>query len=550
MKNPITGIVDEFFSAASPDATFDSTRGYRPGSIIVNQVSQDSHICISATPGAAVWLSQRFKTLNGASALTDVVSVSGFNTTGDGSFFARQSATDLITTATYTDALMFVASTPLADEQLAGKGNGGSSGRAFIQRASGTYGQLRFQSAGDDIFWNYRAEDIGKVFLAVVVANPTEVVLRIYGGTRLEATLGVGDAQRAASSISTSSGGFCIGGLQAGSSGTISSGATTAKIIGYGHSTTALDLAQVNTLMTAAVAQGTVPADANFPGAVAVYQAVNGLENDQVGSFDLTKVEDGGALTEETTTPVYAGSDMLFFDFIGQSLVVGQEAAGTVGGVDYTVPTSVARMAIWPDTTFEDLDDSGAATGTGPWISAMRQFAADGVVLPQGAVYAAGGTDLATDWSAGGAQNTAHTAYIEDLKANTIDRLRFMATYWGQGEADGDNATDAAAYQANEDAFFDDRLAMYAANGVVDSNFKWLNRLIGDHQTAVSERATVNAGKTANATSRSDVLLITPSGLVTIGDNLHDRFASTVGSGLGGAAAYNTNANAIATEPA
>lgn len=59
MRNPVTAEVHNLEASTAPDEGNDITEGYRPGSVWIDKVGEDVYTCIDASPGAAVWLSQK-----------------------------------------------------------------------------------------------------------------------------------------------------------------------------------------------------------------------------------------------------------------------------------------------------------------------------------------------------------------------------------------------------------------------------------------------------------------------------------------------------------
>lgn len=461
----------------------------------------------------------------------DVSFISGFTADGTGSF-VHATANILEAAETMAVAFSYRPSTPTADEYIFCKGLGASNGWAAQQRTGGAsgVGQLRFQQAGSTrLLWDYLPEHIGKDMHFFAQRNASRAELWGRRGTDGKALLLVEDTSLAA--IATNTNGPAFGNYQSGTAGADGPNPATCGIIGGGFGTTFLTESQVQTYFDACAEQGTVPADASFPGAVSVYQEVNGLENDQVGANDLTRKENtpGDLTTTSGAADYHAVESVNHVMHWGQSGAGGQAPFGDFAS-PYQDAYPTVQLARHPTIGFVDMDDSGAATGTGAEVAYSRRAIANGLPSMTVEKYYANGTSLDVDWKPDtGAQWLAGVEYHRALEALTMREYKIRALVYIGLEADANDVGMASRVVANLTAFRAAFLAKYGAS--LDPSFQFIFSRLSDNQ-ARPELVTVQDGLDTFNTTFADVNVLNTD-TVNYPDNLHADAPGIVASGVG-----------------
>jgi hypothetical protein len=207
---------------------------------------------------------------------------------------------------------------------------------------------------------------------------------------------------------------------------------------------------------------------------------------------------------------------------------------------------------------------AGALTTLRPGLSETSQFGPEillgsrlaDIYAPESGTrvaiikYSNGGTNLHTQWKAGGNATTTGDGpeYVTFQQTVTAGRAALAAKYptatleldsmvWMQGESDVDAGTSAtAAYQANLTAFIADVRATY------DSSLPFIIGRLSSSQTALNATglATVRAAQDAVAAANPRTSIISTDGFGMNGDNLHFSAAGqqAMGSAFAEEAAY------------
>jgi hypothetical protein len=436
------------------------------------------------------------------------------------------------------------------NERMFGKSNGSSGWSMYLNSA----GRLQVTSAGvANLFYAFTADDVGKTFIALWTRNASTAELWLYSAGWAGPRLAWADTDGVGAPATTSWGTY-IGVMQNGTTQTSNTDITeSADIIGCGYSSQYLNEAQVTTFMAACVSEGTLHAGASFPGAVSVYQAANGLENDQVGANDMVRVENGGPLTDVTFAPAYPGSELDVYVTWGQSNRRGAQDSSDfadVAGVDYTVAVPGVRYAFEPSTVLGPLDDSNATTGTASEVSLGRALLDAGrspVILKHGA----GGTTLYEDWDPDdpGIEWSNGVNHFYDT-IPMLDKGVIRCMSWAQGESDaaiGEEAN-SLAYETNLDNLFTKYRTEFA--DYLHPDFRFLLIRLNPADGAQDSSAypyidNIRTAQEAVAASRSDVLIIDMDLAVTT-DGIHWDAAGLVGMGFAESRAILNDSDAVA----
>jgi len=560
LPNNLTGEVSNLDATSAPDETNDITQGYRPGSLwVVN--GTDCHICISSEVGAARWLSQKDKTINGAGGVSraDVVTESGFSNSTQ--YLSLSNV--LPNQESFTTAVFFESVDPTANARYWSKNTGGSSGWSTYLAASGD-GSVQCRAGGiSNLSYNLRAEDHGKDFLAILTRNASVARMYIVRDTGGKAILVDEDLSPGAAVVTGAGPG--IGDYQTGVTGSSSNQPAQSGIIGCGYSGQFLSPEDVQTFATAVLTQGKIPTDSSFPGAVSVYNAETGLANDQVGSNNLQA--NGTTTTNASRPAVYPGK---LFDTHAltrsQSNGNGDQPFSDFASfaTDYTTAFPGCRYSVLGNV-YDDLDDSNASQGTAGEVFAGRDLVVRGAVNPHIMKYAVHGSTL-LEWAAGtgdklltgaGVRWTQMVTFLDQVDAGTnlLDAVVVRSLFVDQGEAEDDSDAEAAAHKSLTETGINDFKTLISSEmgqkWVLSSDFVTVIRLMSPTiQTGrnATRMGTIRTGQIALASENADIYTVDPDPNGVVDDGVHFRAASLLGFGASWIAAVYASTNQIMTE--
>ncbi|YCM46877.1 sialate O-acetylesterase (plasmid) [Verrucomicrobiaceae bacterium 227] len=193
------------------------------------------------------------------------------------------------------------------------------------------------------------------------------------------------------------------------------------------------------------------------------------------------------------------------------------------------------------DSTLTTLRPGMSETnGFGPEITFGRDLADSFADTPTTSVaiikYANGGTNLHSQWKAGGDasttgdgaeyvtfQNTVTAGLAAITAANPGDTITIAGMIWHQGESDNSSSTTAAAYEANLTNFLADVRATYGADLPIVIGEIAVNGGDSNTQTIRTAQATVAAANPLNgfldvdSFNMQDALHFSPTGQMSLG---------------------------------
>ncbi len=471
-------------------------------------------------------------------------------------YYSLPSATELPVTNDFSIAAAFVADDPTAVfARIAGKGSGGADGWGLTLINTGD-GRIRFSAAGSLLEYNIRTDDQGKWFYVVCTRSATDSKMYVLRAGDEVGVLASEDTSVTAPV--TNANGFSIGAWQIGTAGSGQYPAET-KIAGVGYSSKELSEAEALAVLADMRYTGEVPTD--MPSAVSVYNATTGMENDQVGSNDLTV--QGTPTSNAEETPVFPGITYTTVLQAGQSNALGAQPHtdfSSIGGVDYTVAYAPCRFSTLGNS-YADLNDSGTTPGTGPEVYMGRGLVTRSVSNPHIIKHAVAGSKLAVHWVRGtgsklntgsGTQWGQLVTTLDQVEAanNPLDRNVVRGVLWVQGEADAASASDSAAYQANLTSLIDDFQTLVVDMGwSVAPDFAFVVVLVSPTQTGVNATngATIRAAANSVAALRSETYTIDPDALA-VDDGVHWDATGLLAIGYAAVDAIVDEANQTASE--
>ena len=262
-----------------------------------------------------------------------------------------------------------------------------------------------------------------------------------------------------------------------------------------------------------------------------------------------------------------ANAEILVYLVGGQSNADGRaNVAGLSGGlenpqndVDFFFRTEGAAHSL--DSTLTTLRPGLSETnGFGPAISFGRSMADfySGANDPSVAIvkYANGGTNLHTQWAAGGTngtagdgseyvvfQNTVNDGIAAIQAANPGETVTIAGMIWVQGESDADTFANANAYEANLANFISDIRLTYG------SDLDFAVAQLSTSQTGLNSQllSTIRSGQANVAANDPNTLVIDSDAFYEgQGDGLHYNFNGQVALGNALAVAF----QAVAEPPA
>lgn len=439
--------------------------------------------------------------------------VNGFSTDGTGSWLSIASAdtTDLPAAQEMTVVSMFrIDAVPTTYEYVIAKGAGGASDRGYcIFIGSGGasiecrfFGNAPLEYSPDD-----PSEWVGKTFIAVATANASDQQFWLWHDG-LSAPL-LCESLSTPSAPTTDSYDLALG-ARRGATGFFEADSLT--IVGAGVGYTHMSESAVDAFMQACKAAGKI---VSFTGESARWNEADGagITEDQVGSYDLTTVEDTSTIEAVAPfSPEYHGDAIPLFVALGQSNARGWDTVANFPTTPTNYQAATSAVRFWTiGTTWIDLGPRGDQDA-GLELSAGRDFDAVWSDTVHVLKYAVGGTDLASDWDPD-APGTRWTNWLADLDdaqdalPDRLDTLRIRCVAWVQGESDAAVEVDANAYETNLDNFIDALKSEANARGGLWDDFLFVVARLPSFQTS-AYKATVIAAQDAVAAARSDTVII------------------------------------------